>query len=73
MKKLFFTMILLTCSCREIVNLRDDKIIGKNLYSSSDSSICYYILEKNWFLGIKEIIAPCSCFDVGDSINKYLK
>lgn len=74
MKKLFFTMILLVCSCRETVNLKDDKIIGKRLYCpSSDSNMCYYILEKDWFWGIKDIIAPCSCFDVGDNINKYLK
>jgi hypothetical protein len=53
------------------VNLKDDKIIGKQLYS--DSNMCYYILEEDWFWGIKDIIAPCSCFDVGDNINKYLK
>jgi hypothetical protein len=52
------------------VNLRGDKIIGKRL--SSDSNMCYYTFEET-FWGIKDIIAPCSCFDVGDNINKYLK
>lgn len=75
MKKLITIIlpIILFISCE--VDIRDSVITSKSQVKSykNGEHRCHYETKIEGSLDIYRFYAPCDCYNVGDSTNKYLR
>jgi len=65
MRLLLCSIVLLFCYC--CVDISSDTVESKSLIFTGGD--CIYTLKEH--VPFVKFIAPCDCYDIGDSLNKY--